>query len=257
MDESHVIWINYNRSFRMPLYSEINSGFTNLNSGYQTVSNPDLKPETGDVFEVGLRARHDHVRYGFTGYYGIYNNFIEGGRFVGTNCDFEGGRCIAQYQTVNADQAIIYGVEGIAEYSTVPDGYGFKIRTGFNYTVGDNIEDDQPLTTIDPAKAIIAVGYHEPSDGWKAELIGTAFGRARVPEDSILFIPSSYVRWDLVGSWSVTSKFRINFGVLNLFDYKQYSYSDTKYILDTGYRDMSGFSLPGRSYQLGFSLRLS
>ena len=27
IDDAHAIWVNYNRSFRMPLYSEINSGF--------------------------------------------------------------------------------------------------------------------------------------------------------------------------------------------------------------------------------------
>ena len=157
---------------------------------------------------------------------------------------------------MNIDKVLIYGVEGIAEYSTVPDGYGFKVRTGFNYTIGNDLEINQPLTSIDPAKAIVSVGYHEPNDGWSIDVIGTAIGRARVPDDSILFIPSSYVRWDLLGSWSITSKIKINFGVLNLFDYRHYSYADTKYILDTGYRDMSGFSLPGRSYQMGFSLRL-
>ena len=256
IDESHVIWLNYNRSFRMPLYHEINSGFTNLNSGYQTVSNPDLKPETGDGVELGLRARYEHIRYGLTGYYNVYNNFIEGGEFIGTNCNFEGGRCIAQYQTVNIDDVVIYGVQGVAEYSTVPDGYGFKIRAGFNYTIGDNLETNQPLRSVDPPKAILAAGYHEPNDRWSAELVGTAFGRARVPDESILFIPSSYVRWDLLGSWLITPKIKINFGILNLFDYKQYSYADTKYILDNGYRDMSGFSMPGRSYQAGFSLRL-
>ena len=77
-----------------------------------------------------------------------------------------------------------------------------------------------------------------------------------MPADSTLFIPSSYLRWDLLGSWSITSDFTINFGILNLFDDRHYSYADTKYILDTGYRDMSGFSLPGRAYQVGFSLRL-
>jgi outer membrane receptor protein involved in Fe transport len=86
--------------------------------------------------------------------------------------------------------------------------------------------------------------------------VGSIYGRARVPDESLVFIPSSYIRWDLLGSVSISPDFRINLGILNLFDYRNYSYSDTKYILDTGYKDMSGFSLPGRSYQLGFSLRL-
>ena len=42
----------YAKGFRTPLYSEINSGFTNLTSPgfrYQTLSNPNLKPETSDT----------------------------------------------------------------------------------------------------------------------------------------------------------------------------------------------------------------
>lgn len=256
VDESHALWINYNRSFRAPLYSEINSGFTNLNAGYQTISSPDLKPEINNGVEIGMRGRHDHIKYGITGYYNYYEDFIYPARFVGLNCAFEGGRCIAQYQTVNAEKAVIYGFEGYAEYSSLPEGYGLKIRTGFNYSVGDDLEFNQPLTSIDPPKAVIAIGYHEPSKRWSSELVGSIYGRARVPDESLVFIPSSYIRWDLLGSVSISPDFRINLGILNLFDYRNYSYSDTKYILDTGYKDMSGFSLPGRSYQLGFSLRL-
>ena len=254
IDQSHVVWINYNRSFRMPLYSEMNSGYTNLTYGYKSIGNPDLEEEIVNGFELGLRGRQDYVRYGITGYYNFYKNFIESGRQVGTT--LIDGRNFVVYQAVNAENAVIYGLEGYVDWSSLPDGFGLRLRAGFNYSVGDDLEIDQPLTSIDPSKIVFSIGYREPSDRWSSELVGTAFGRARVPDDSFVFIPSSYVRWDLLASWSISSKFRINIGILNLFDHKHYSYADTKYISDTGYRDMSGFSLPGRSYQAGFSLRL-
>ncbi len=62
----------YAKGFRTPLYSEINSGFTNLTSPffrYQTLSNPNLKPETSDTFELGVRANCSQFNFGLTGFY--------------------------------------------------------------------------------------------------------------------------------------------------------------------------------------------
>ena len=42
--------------FRTPPYSEVNQGFTNLAFGYTALPNPDLKPESSDTVELGLRG---------------------------------------------------------------------------------------------------------------------------------------------------------------------------------------------------------
>ena len=46
----------YAGGFRAPPYSAINTGFTSPREGYTTLPNPDLRAETSDNLEVGVRA---------------------------------------------------------------------------------------------------------------------------------------------------------------------------------------------------------
>lgn len=70
----------YNTGFRAPQYNEINSGFTNLVSPffrYRTLSNPDLRPETSQGFEVGLRGIYPQASFSLAAYYNTYNDFAQ------------------------------------------------------------------------------------------------------------------------------------------------------------------------------------
>jgi outer membrane receptor protein involved in Fe transport len=73
----------YQHGFRAPPYSDVNLGFTNLQFGYTAITNPDLKPETSDGIELGLRFGSDAVFAELSAYYNRYDDFIESQRFVG------------------------------------------------------------------------------------------------------------------------------------------------------------------------------
>ena len=75
----------YARGFRSPPYNDVNIGFTNLQFGYTAIANPDLKPETSDGVEAGLRFAGDAVYASVSGYYNRYDDFIESLRFIGFN----------------------------------------------------------------------------------------------------------------------------------------------------------------------------
>ena len=51
--EQISVFARYARGFRAPLYSEINSGFSNQIFGYTTLPSPDLEAETSNSFETG------------------------------------------------------------------------------------------------------------------------------------------------------------------------------------------------------------
>ena len=262
VDDANVLWFNYNRAFRTPLYNEINSGFTNTSVAYgkyKTISNPNLKPEYVDGFELGWRGKYSHFNYALTGYYNFYDNFIETFGFVGYDCLVDIRPCppeasLGLYQSNNITKARIYGYEINLSASSLEDGYGFYLSSGLNYTIGDDADTGLALESIDPWKGVVALGYRNPMDRWSTAFTAAIYGRARVPSDSFIFVPPSFARFNWTGNVKITEKLILDLGVNNVFNYKQFSYADTKYIADNS-PVIDAYSLPERSYRLGLSYK--
>src|SRR5699024_341816 len=51
--EENTIFFNYSEGFRAPTYSAVNMGFSNPAHGYTSRSNPNLKPEKSQSYELG------------------------------------------------------------------------------------------------------------------------------------------------------------------------------------------------------------
>src|SRR5690606_28450139 len=96
----------YAAGFRAPPYSDVNIGFTNVMFGYTAIANPDLRPETSDGFEAGVRYAGDAVHVALTGYHNRYKDFIESFRFVGVD-----DRGLMVFQSQNVSEARIQGAE--------------------------------------------------------------------------------------------------------------------------------------------------
>ncbi|MEM9770588.1 MAG: TonB-dependent hemoglobin/transferrin/lactoferrin family receptor [Cyanobacteria bacterium P01_D01_bin.73] len=248
------IYGQYARGFRAPLYSEITSGFTNFAFGYETISSPDLEPETSNSFELGIRGNYPQFDFGITGFYNTYDNFIATGQLVGRR-QIGPDRSINQFQTINVDGARIYGVEVSAEYRFSPEAYGLSLLGSLSYTVGDDLESDEPLNTIDPLKAVVGLRYTSPDDIWRAEFIGTFAGEARTP-DGDQFVPDGYAVFDLIGSYNPTSNFGVNLGIYNLFNNEYYQYSEVRNI---GVQDdddgIEQYTQPGLNVRLGINVK--
>ncbi len=241
------IYGQYARGFRAPLYSEITSGFTNLAFGYETISSPNLEPETSDSFEVGIRGNFPQFDFGITGFYNTYDNFISTGELVGVRPPG-----IQQFQTVNIEGARIYGVELTGEYRFSPEPHGFSLLGNLAYTVGDDLEQNQPLTSIDPLRAVVGLRYRAPEDVWRAEFIGTFAGTARVPDNNTLFTPGGYAVFDLIGSYNGIPNLGLNLGVYNLFDAEYYQYSEVRNIgVQANDAGVAQYTQPGINLRLG------
>ena len=244
----------YARGFRAPLYSEITSGFTNFAFGYETISSPDLEPETSDSFEIGIRGNYPQFDFGITGFYNTYDNFIATGQLVGRR-QIGPDRSINQFQTINVDGARIYGIEVSGEYRFSPEPYGFSILGSLSYTVGDDEENDEPLNTIDPLKAVLGLRYTSPDDIWRAEFIGTFAGEARTP-DGDQFVPDGYAVFDLIGSYNPTPNFGVNVGIYNIFNNEYYQYSEVRNIgVQDGDDGVEQYTQPGINVRVGLNVR--
>jgi hemoglobin/transferrin/lactoferrin receptor protein len=267
----------YARGFRAPLYSEINSGFTNtagLAFRYRTLSNPDLEPETSNSYELGMRGRFDQFDFRLTGFYNTYNNFIESLQPAGTECLVDADPCpgfrppnpmagqfapqptqqVNLFQTQNISEARIYGLELGGEYRFSPEPHGVSLSAALGLAQGDDLTRDQPLRSVDPFQGVLGLRYQAPEDRWRVELIGTLVGTARVPEDTTTFVPPSYGVVDLIGAYNFSPNLGLNLGLYNLFNTRYFNYSDVRTV-PADAPDINRFSQPGTSVRLGLDLR--
>lgn len=245
----------YSRGFRAPLYNEINSGFTNLTSGffrYRTISNPDLEAETSNSFELGLRAGGDRFDVGLTGFYNSFDNFIESFALLRVEPGPE-NIPINVFQTQNVAEARTYGMEATAEYRFSPGSDGLSAFTRMAFTVGDNQTENVPLDTVPPFTALLGVRYQGDDDRWGLQTVTTYVGQARTDSpspDFTFIVPDSYILVDVLGYVRFTPDLTLNVGLFNLFDEEYQVYSDVRQLNRNSSRDLQlvdRLTQPGRT----------
>jgi hemoglobin/transferrin/lactoferrin receptor protein len=193
-----------------------------------------------------------------TGFYNTYNNFIAPEQQVGTRCLIPAPVCpptqrVSQFQSINIGSARIYGVELGGEYRFSPGIDGFSLLASLAFAQGDDTTTNRPLNTIDPFSAVAGLRYQAPENLWRAELIGTFAGRARVAEDNTNFVPDAYALVDAIGAYNITPNLALSLGLYNLLDTEYYQYSEVR---DRPNNEaISQFSQAGRNIRLGVSYR--
>lgn len=273
----------YSRGFRPPLYDELNFAFRAdiPLRPHKGIPNPDLKTETSNNFELGLRSRSQQFDFGVTGFYNRYKNFIERSAFAFFDQnDFgsipSGGRRIPfqVFQAQNIRDAEIYGVELTAAYRFSSKPGGFSIKSGLGWQVGNDLTRDRPLTTVGPLTAVIGLGYQSPDDKWGAEFIGNFVTQARelalvdnqtsvsnggVPTRKINFYePEGYALFDLIGYYNISRNLSLTAGVYNIFNTEYYQYADVRTIdrnTATFEAQRGRYAQPGTNFAVGLSWR--
>lgn len=245
------LYAQYARGFRSPPYDDANLAFTNFAFGYTVLPNANLKPETSDSYEVGVRGNFPQGKFSLTGFYNRYNNFID---TVQVGVLRIGGRPFQQFQSQNIRGATIYGIEAKGEYrfSKTPDGWG--IFGGFAYAVGDNKETNQPLDSIDPFKAVLGLRYRSPQDVWGAELATTVVADKDRVSNSNFFKPKAYTVVDLLGYYNINPNTTLNLGIFNLFNERYIEWADVRGV-NAGDRFLDLYTQPGINLAASLTVR--
>jgi hemoglobin/transferrin/lactoferrin receptor protein len=246
----------YNRGFRNPTPEDLNGTVTNILFGYQTIPNPDLKSETSDSFELGLRGNYRLVKFSVAGYYNYYHDFIE--TFIDIGFDPNTG--LMQFQSQNLDSAEIYGVEAKVELplgAYAPCLTGFSVRNSIGYTVGTDLENDVGLNSVDPIKVISSLRYDAPDDRWGAELVGSYVGRkerVNFLSSPDQFVPGSYYSLDFIAYANLSKYVSANIGVYNLTDEKYFIWQNVIGLAESR-PDLGRFAQPGTFVKAGLTIR--
>ncbi|MGB9984757.1 TonB-dependent hemoglobin/transferrin/lactoferrin family receptor [Herbaspirillum sp. AP02] len=248
-----IPYLQYARGFRSPSPQEVNSFFNN--TVYKQVSNPDLKPETSNTVELGVRGRlaagTGSLRYSAAAYKGNYRNFIDlvtvSGNLTVSN------PTIFQYR--NAAKAEIHGLEARIDYQL---DNGFTVKSGFAWTKGTTTSNgvEQGLESVAPLSVVTGLRYERVRQWFtQADLIyNAAKKRADIPTATNFVSPSFFVA-DLSGGYHLTPNMTVTAGIRNLFDRKYWSWTDIRGLsLADSAVNKDAYTEPGRSFNVSLKI---
>ncbi|MGY6518626.1 MAG: TonB-dependent hemoglobin/transferrin/lactoferrin family receptor [Lysobacteraceae bacterium] len=244
---STALFAGYARGFRAPPYNDVNLGFTNLQFGYTALPNPDLRPETSDGYELGLRWQGQGAFAVLTGFENRYRDFIESLRALGV--DPTTGLLV--FQSQNVERARIRGAEfkaglGLEAFSDALAGW--SLRGALAWQQGDDRSRGQPLASVDPLTGSLGLAW----DGERAGLeLATRFaaGKGRLPpapDGGEAFATPGYAVADLLLRYDLDPDIRLNLGVFNLAGRRHFQWSETP-LLAADSPLIDRFTSPGRS----------
>jgi hemoglobin/transferrin/lactoferrin receptor protein len=236
------------RGFRAPNYEEVNGHFRNTAQSYGISPNPNLKPETSNGVEAGLRWNRPGLRAQLAVYDNHYRDFISSQRL---NCPAD-PNCIAglttTYMSVNLSQVRIYGAEARLAWEFTP---GWRVEGAIAYAHGTDESANQPLDTVEPARLFLALARDAGSWGAEARLRAAAEVK-RVNDYSggvytPWFRPPGYEVLDLGAWWHPGRRVRFSVALNNLFDEKYWLWSDIRTADARNPVGVDFYSQPGRS----------
>lgn len=237
--EENTLFVNYSEGFRAPTFSAVNVGFGNPTGPmpYESLLNPQLKPETSKSIELGWNYLDNTKSFAVTGFYTKYDQFIEELHLVKrTELPYKDPNgdpvYMHTYQAVNLDKSHIYGLEVKAQMDlfTIQDGSG---TIGFNaslaYAKGRENGTKNPINSVEPLTAVIGIDYQYLDQLYLSARIKAVRGKKNndiyFKEDPQKFgslqSTPGYATLDLIAEYKPQRDITINAGLYNVLD-KQY-----------------------------------
>jgi len=249
------IFANYATGFKAPEPGQVNQFFENLAFGYTSAPNPDLGPEESESFEAGIRFGNKAVSLDITGFTARYKDFISqevvGGSFTPADP--------AIYQFVNLDRARVKGAEARLE-GRAPSGITGTLA--LSYATGDVIDPSgarSPLSTIDPLKLVIGLGYREREGRFGGQVIMTHSAQKELSRTTGLctgecFRPDGFTILDATAFFKVIDGLTLRAGIFNILDKKYAWWSDVRGLSATS-AVTDAYTQPGRNASVSLSYR--
>lgn len=231
IDDNYKIFANVSSGFRAPTVNDL---FGPVNFG----SNPDLKPETSNNFEVGAQfaAIDNKLQVTATGFYRDIKNLIA---YVGT-------------RSVNIDQQKDKGVELEASVKPID---GLTIKASYMFVTGDlhqsrNGKDTSFYNLVRRPKHTITgtIGYQATKELY-VSLSAQSLGK----RTDLYFDPFTYAQSQVnLKAYTLVSAY-IEYKLLGE---KLRVFGDAKNITDTKYTEVYGYKTPGININAGFRINL-
>lgn len=255
--EHWSLYAQYAEGFRAPPFQDANIGFNLPLFGYRAIPNPDLRSETSQALELGLRRFGAGSRFSLTLFHSDYDDFIESRVLVGR--DPSTGDLL--FQSRNIERARIRGADlrfdqDLAAWAAALEGW--EMNFAAYWATGENRATNAPLNSIAPPQAVLGLSWTSADARWDVALTGT-FTAAKDADDidesgDARFATPSWTTLDLAAGWRPAERVELRAGLFNLTDEQYWRWLD---VANLAADDpvIPLLARPGRSYSL--SLRLS
>lgn len=252
-------------AYRPPTINEAYINFTNANGGYANVGNPNLKPETGNGFEIGANYAATDLSGSLTLFHNQYKNFIDVYRTTTTAVTTPGVGTPGMLITWrNRDKVEISGVEAKARKDFAN---GIFLHGSLAYAYGKDKNTGEFIRSVAPFKSILGVGYEQ--EQWGVDLSTVISAGMREDGTATTITGSSYQTFDapgygivnLTGWWEPeqTKGLRIQAGIYNVFDKTYWNAVGVRDISTTATsstnQPVAFYSEPGRTFKISLTQR--
>jgi hemoglobin/transferrin/lactoferrin receptor protein len=223
------LFLQYAHGFRSPPPEDVNIGLEIPLFNVRAIPNPDLRPESSDGFELGLRLTGAPWSMTASVFQTGYDDFIESK--VNLGVDPATGATL--FQSQNIAEARIYGAEADVRLDAGAHSRrlaGWTGRLAASWTRGDDLQRDQPLNSIDPPRAVLAIRYDAMASNWGTELALTVVDAQRRVDRSRadLYRTDGYAMLDWLANLSFGPRLRLNLGLFNLTATRYIEWSDVR-----------------------------
>ncbi len=220
------IYFQYSHGFRAPPYADANIGLEIPFLNYRAIPNPDLKSESSEGFDIGLRWQGSRASARLSVFHTRYDDFIESKVRLGT--DPVSGRTL--FQSQNLRETRIEGVEAGWSLRMTGALQAFGLDGSAYYARGVNKETGEALNSVGPAQAVVGISWFS-ADGDRQVRLKSTFTDDWSNRDQTrgaLFIPAGHGVFDLYLTQNLGTRTTIRAGFLNLTDRTYWNWSDVR-----------------------------
>ena len=241
------IWAGYSRTGRSPQFNAISSLSHVAVKPFDRmvfVPNPDLKNETGNLFELGAAYVSPRLTAKAEVYRHEYDNFIS---IWGKKLD-TGNPAELALQTENLDKLSLSGVE--LSYRLALHRLA-TLRQSLSVASGKETQKDGKKTDyVGAPPAKLVTGLEIGNDVLSAAIDWTVQGDLSKKAPKADFTDTSRNTIDVTARWNPNKRFSLAAGVFNVFDQKYYDAADVILLNQAGFgRSVSEINTaPRRSF---------
>lgn len=213
--EAANLFAQYSHGYKTPMYDNAFSTLNHQAYGYRIEPNTNLKPESSDGIDLGVRGSAGGFSYEVATFYNKYDDFIELGQVSA-----EGRTAVYQYQ--NLDKATTKGAEAKADYwlNDLVNVWG-----NLSYIEGKD-GDGNYINSLSPLKGTLGVRLEQAN--WNINTaLRFADDMSKVGKDAKGNDNIKSAGWgvvDIYAQFKPVQDLQFNVGVFNLFDKEYVNY---------------------------------
>ncbi len=219
------VYFQYSHGFRAPPYSDANVSLELPMFRVRAVPNPELRSESSDGIDVGLRWHGVRSSARISGFRTRYDHFIE--TKVNIGLDPDSGYTL--FQSQNIEETTIEGVE--AGWKT---RFGAREQFGLDgsayFARGDNGVTGEPINSVGPAQGVVGIAWFANDGARQLRLKGTfTDAHDRLDESrGALFKPAGHAVFDLYFTQKIGHNAIVRAGLHNLTDRTYWNWADVR-----------------------------